>query len=83
MKEEKKMTVREMIEARFNNCTRMNEIADAAEARESKELTDAEKAEVQKLERENRIYDLQIAGSGVAPVASPVSREAGFQNWMR
>ena len=27
---EKKMTVREMIEARFNNCTRMNEIADAA-----------------------------------------------------
>lgn len=83
MKEEKKMTVREMIEARFNNCTRMNEIADAAEARESKELTDAEKAEVQKLERENRIYDLQIAGSGVAPVASPVSREAGFQNWIR
>ena len=71
---EKKMTVREMIEARFNNCTRMNEIADAAEAREGKELTDAEKSEVQKLERENRIYDLQIAGSGVAPVASPVSQ---------
>ena len=43
---EKKMTVREMIEARFNNCTRMNEIADAAEAREGKELTDAEKSEV-------------------------------------
>lgn len=35
------------------------------------------------MERENRIYDLQIAGSGVAPVASPVSREAGFQNWIR
>ena len=41
---EKKMTVREMIEARFSNCTRMNEIADTAEAREGKELTDAEKA---------------------------------------
>lgn len=83
MNEEKRMTVREMIEARFNNCTRMNEIADVAAARENKEMTDAEKAEVQKMERENRIYDLQIAGSGVAPVAAPVSREAGFQNWIR
>ena len=83
MNEEKRMTVREMIEARFNNCTRMNEIADVAAARENKEMTAAEKAEVQKMERENRIYDLQIAGSGVAPVATPVSREAGFQNWIR
>lgn len=62
---------------------RMNEIADLCE-RENRAQTDEEAEEVMTLEREKRDYILSLARANMpAPVETTVSREVGFDNYIK
>lgn len=78
-----KKKVREMLGRLTEIRTRLNAIADACEA-ESREMNDAEKKEHEALMREASILNVRLQAEGLpASMAPAVSREAGFDNWMK
>ena len=72
--------MRELCNCYKENCTRINEIADACE-KEQRERTEAENAEYEKLARENSIIQMRMqalsvpSGNGVEKSATVELRE--------
>lgn len=78
-----KKKVREILGRMTEIQTRLNAIADACEA-ESREMTDAEKEEHGALMREAAVLNVRLQAEGMPTVSGGgISREAGFDNWMK
>lgn len=78
----KTMTKREMTDRLAEIKVRVNAIKDACE-REQRPQTDAEIAEVKQLSREANDLKLDIACASFPQQAQTVSREAGFDNYIK
>lgn len=76
------VTVANYIARREQICVRLDAIADAASSEQNRQFTDAEKAEIENLEREMDILDVKIAGAKKGMVAV-TSREASFDEFLR
>ena len=78
-----KKKVREILGRMTEIRTRLNAIADLCEA-EKREMNDAEKEEHGALMREAAVLNVRLQAEGMPTVSGAgVSREAGFDNWMK
>lgn len=78
-----KKKVREILGRMTEIQTRLNAIADICEA-EKREMNDAEKEEHGALMREAAVLNVRLQAEGMPTVSGGgISREAGFDNWMK
>lgn len=78
-----KKKVREILGRMTEIQTRLNAIADICEA-EKREMNDAEKREHEALTREAAVLNVRLQAEGMPTVpGAGVSRETGFDNWMK
>lgn len=78
-----KKKVREILGRMTEIRTRLNAIADICEA-EKREMNDAEKEEHGALMREAAVLNVRLQAEGMPTVSGGgISREAGFDNWMK
>lgn len=78
-----KKKVREILGRMTEIQTRLNAIADICEA-EKREMNDAEKEEYGALMREAAVLNVRLQAEGMPTVSGGgISREAGFDNWMK
>lgn len=78
-----KKKVREILGRMTEIQTRLNAIADLCEA-ERREMNDAEKEEHGALMREAAVLNVRLQAEGMPTVSGGgISREAGFDNWMK
>lgn len=78
-----KKKVREILGRMTEIQTRLNAIADICEA-EKREMNDAEKVEHGALMREAAVLNVRLQAEGMPTVSGGgISREAGFDNWMK
>ena len=78
-----KKKVREILGRMTEIRTRLNAIADICEA-ENREMNDAEKEEHGALMREAAVLNVRLQAEGMPTVSGGgISREAGFDNWMK
>lgn len=78
-----KKKVREILGRMTEIQTRLNAIADLCEA-EKREMNDAEKEEHGALMREAAVLNVRLQAEGMPTVSGGgISREAGFDNWMK
>lgn len=78
-----KRKVREILGRMTEIQTRLNAIADICEA-EKREMNDAEKEEHGALMREAAVLNVRLQAEGMPTVSGGgISREAGFDNWMK
>ena len=78
-----KKKVREILGRMTEIQTRLNAIADICEA-EKRDMNDAEKEEHGALMREAAVLNVRLQAEGMPTVSGAgVSREAGFDNWMK
>lgn len=78
-----KKKVREILGRMTEIQTRLNAMADLCEA-EKREMNDAEKREHEALTREAAVLNVRLQAEGMPTVSGGgISREAGFDNWMK
>lgn len=78
-----KKKVREILGRMTEIQTRLNAMADLCEA-EKREMNDAEKEEYEALMREAAVLNVRLQAEGMPTVSGGgISREAGFDNWMK
>lgn len=77
----RQVPVSNYVSKREQNCIRLTELADLAE-KEQRDFTEAEKAEIEGIKRENNILDVKIMGAKNGLV-NVTSREAQFDAFLR
>lgn len=83
MNKSKMVSVRQYIDRREEISIRMNEIADLAEKENKREFTDAEKAEIEMLDREMSVLNVRIASADKSGYVKVEARELAFDNFIR